>query len=121
MSRTAVETFVDAVLAGHALVEDIDDWVERWHESDDSDDGIMADLHTFLGMSWDEYALWVGRPEALRLIVAAHRYDKPVTDLVLSADAYALAARAESPGDAVKVLNWLVDAGRITAEQAKSI
>lgn len=118
MSKTAVETFIDAVLAGHALVDDIDDWVERWH---DSDDETAVDLHAFLGMSSDEYKLWVERPEALRLIVAAHRFSRPVSDLVAGADEYALAARAESPLDAANVLEWLIRTGRIDPEQAKRV
>ncbi|OXR40144.1 hypothetical protein B7C42_07768 [Nocardia cerradoensis] len=115
MSSTATaETFVDAVLAGHALVEDIDDWADRWHDAG----GLGIDLHEYLGMSWDEYALWVEQPDSIRFIVAAHRYSTPVTELLVSRDEFALAARSQSPGAAEKVLLWLVETGRIDPEQA---
>jgi hypothetical protein len=62
-----MKTFLDLVLAGNAHQDDIEDFVDQWHEGDAS-----CSLAAFLGMSEDEYALWVEKPSALRLIVQAH-------------------------------------------------
>lgn len=59
-------TFLDMVLAGGAQPDDIDDFVDRWHEGSDS-----RPLAEALGMSADEYALWVDRSDALGLIIEA--------------------------------------------------
>jgi hypothetical protein len=67
MSDTS-PTFVDLCLSGQATVDDIDDSVSRWHDASDS-----RPLHTFLGLSEDEYAIWVERPEALKFILFARR------------------------------------------------
>lgn len=39
--------------------EDIDDMIDEWHENIDID----CQLHTYLGMSWEEYRDWVGSPK----------------------------------------------------------
>lgn len=43
MSRSATGTFVDECLAGRAFLDDVDDWVERWHKSDSDGPGSLAD------------------------------------------------------------------------------
>ena len=62
-----MKTFLDLVLAGDARQDDIDDFVDRWHDGDAS-----CSLAEFLGMSADDYALWVEKPAALNLILQAH-------------------------------------------------
>lgn len=62
-----MKTFLKLVLAGQAQREDIDDFVDRWHEGD-----AACSLAEFLGMSDDEYALWVEQPGTLDLILQAH-------------------------------------------------
>lgn len=61
-------TFVDKCLAGDADLNEIDDFVEAWHGGA----GEGLELDEFLGMTLDEYALWVERPSALPAIVSAH-------------------------------------------------
>ena len=39
-------SFVQAVLAGQATADQVDNWVDKWHESDAS--GV--ELHDFLGL-----------------------------------------------------------------------
>lgn len=103
-------TFVEACNAGVALLDEIDDYVDRWHESDS-----VAPLATYLGMSADEYALWVEQPDALGFIVAAHKMSIPVAKLmeVEKSASYAAAARAGSREDAERILAWLKGTGRI--------
>ncbi|EHK82135.1 hypothetical protein [Rhodococcus pyridinivorans] len=112
------ETFVDVVMSGRAFPEDIEDWVDHWHDADGAPWGKEIPLHVYLGMAPDEYALWVEQPDSLRFIIASHVQDVPVSDLLVSQDDYALAARAEAHEDANQVLLWLVKTGRVSPEQA---
>lgn len=101
-------TYLDRVLGGTALLSDIDDYVERWHQGDDPEP-----LHEFLGLTWDEYRLWTEQPESRRLIVAARQLGEQVGDLVSRVDPHALAARGLSERDARAVRTWLEKTGRL--------
>lgn len=57
-------TFVEQVLAGNAAVDDVDDYVERWHAGEG--EGSLAD---FLGLSSAEYDAWVNDAGALRRLL----------------------------------------------------
>ncbi len=52
------QTFVEAVLAGDAMLGDIDDFIDAWHASPED-----VGLAEFLGMTEEEYARWVEQPE----------------------------------------------------------
>lgn len=56
--------FAAAVLSGVAAADDIDDWVDRWHES-----GSGRPLHEALGFSPGQYARWMERPDELGAIL----------------------------------------------------
>lgn len=106
-------TFVDSCLAGHAFLTDIDDYVDAWHDGDDP-----RDLGEFLGMTSDEYRLWVERPETLRFILSAHKNCVNVTDVVLRKADLMAAARTTEHDEAVKVVGWLMKTGRLSARDA---
>jgi hypothetical protein len=106
------ETFVDAVLSGGAGLEDIDDYVDAWHDLPESEPGAHQELHEWLGLSWPEYQLWVEEPPSLRFVISARVTHRPL-ETVLENDALALAARADEQNEAVQVLNWLRARGRI--------
>jgi hypothetical protein len=101
-------TFVAACLAGQALLTDVDDWIDEWHESEDT-----LPLDEFLGFHDEEGALFAERPEALRFIVAARRLGKPVNEVLLHPHDFALAARASDAQQAKAVLDWLKETGRL--------
>jgi hypothetical protein len=61
------QTFIDAVLAGRAKTDDIDDWIERWHTTDTGE----IELHEFLGLNENEMELWVGSHASLEQIIAS--------------------------------------------------
>ena len=61
-----MRTFLEMVLSGDAKSEDVDDFVDRWHEGRDA-----RTLAEAMGMSDDEYALWVEKSDALALIIEA--------------------------------------------------
>ena len=64
-----MSSFIQQCLNGNVLLEDIDDFIHQWHNTD-SDLGI----YDYLGMTRREYFLWVENPEILPHIVNAHRY-----------------------------------------------
>lgn len=104
-------TFVSAVLAGDALLRDVDDWIDSWHDSDSPNE-----LHEFLGMSWEEYRLWAEQPASLRFILAAHKNDLDVDAVQEVASLAAAAARSTNEPEAVQVIEWLRKTGRLPVE-----
>jgi hypothetical protein len=106
MSEAA--TFVDAVLAGCALPADIDDYIDAWHDTSD----VPNSISEFLGLTPDEYSLWVEHPESLRFVFAARKHGHSVAEISDVATAAAAAARAEDDGEAKKLLAWLRQSGR---------
>jgi hypothetical protein len=114
MSET---TYVDDCLGGRATLEDINDYIDAWHDGDDP-----RELHDFLGMTWDEYRLWVERPASLRHILFARRHGIPVESAL---EKYALgkgpvAARARTAEEAREVLDWLRQTGRLASSRNDS-
>jgi hypothetical protein len=69
--------FLDMAMNGEVLADEIDDFVSKWHASDGGEE-----LHEFLGMTWQEYSLWVTSPEYLSLILAARHRHQPLIDAV---------------------------------------
>lgn len=108
-------TFVSACLSGSALLEDVDNWVDEWHESQRPETSTVIDLDSFLGFTEEEGAIWAERPESLRFIIAAHRYARPVADLLQGRDDFALAARSVAPDQASAVLQWLRETNRLAS------
>jgi len=107
------QTFVDQCLEGLATLDEVDDFVEAWHEGEDA-----RDLHEYLGLTWDEYALFVERPEALRYIMFSRKRDVPVKEVLQEysagvEDFETVAARATDPAEARAVLDWLKKKGRL--------
>ncbi len=67
--------FVDRCLRGEVLVDDIDDYVDLWHEG-----GEDVSLHDFLGFTPEEYALWVERPDSIKFILNARQRGRPLDE-----------------------------------------
>lgn len=65
-----VMTFIDHCLAGAATLDEIDDYVERWH---DGTIGHGMELRELLGMSKQEYARWMQDASAIEEIIAARK------------------------------------------------
>jgi hypothetical protein len=101
---------MDRLLSGEALLDDIEDYVDEWHDSPTDES-----LAEYLGMASNEYALWVEQPDSLRLIVAAREEGQPVEEFVAGADPLAIAARGVSAAEARTVVQWLRTTGRLPA------
>ncbi len=106
-------TYMDLLLSGEVLQEDIDDFVATWHEAQENSAAARQSLEDFLGMTWDEYRLWVEHPESLRFIAAAHKAKQPVATVLSTLDRTGVAARSSEQGEARKLLRWLIDHGRV--------
>jgi hypothetical protein len=103
------DTYIDRLLNGSALLEEVDDYVDAWQK-----DRSAEDLHSYLGMSWDEYSFWVEKPKSLRLIVAARERERPVAELMEDTHDYSLAARGGLTEDEVREMRvWLQETGRL--------
>ncbi len=74
MSRSE-DNFVDLCLGGEALAEEIDDFVDAWHEG-----GTGKPIYTSLGMTREEYGLWVEQPDSLDVILEARKRDGRIGD-----------------------------------------
>lgn len=70
--------FVDLCLAEKAALDEIDDFVDRWHAAPQG-----QELHDYLGMSEEEYSLWLRVPDALAYILEARRDQRPLKEIVL--------------------------------------
>ncbi|HSZ70880.1 MAG TPA: hypothetical protein VK756_11025 [Solirubrobacteraceae bacterium] len=105
------DTFIDEVLEGAALWTDVERWVGDWHAGN----GEGRELREYLGMTWPEYQLWVERPAALRMIIAAREHELPVETFVADFDEMAVAARGLSSADVHLVERWLKETGRLPA------
>ncbi len=99
------DSFVSLAVAGEVPTDAIDDYVDQWHQNP-----AGQPLHEYLGMTRDEYALWISAPDTLPLIVASRRLDTPLS--VLAHDSIQSMRVAAHAGDALKLRRleaWLRD------------
>lgn len=108
-------SYLDACLEGHALLDDVDDWVESWHEAEGAPRGFREPLEAYLGLNDFEYSAWAEKPSLLRAIVGARKRSCSIAD-ASSAQQYALAARTSDPGEAKSLIEWLEKSGRLTVD-----
>lgn len=101
------DTYIELCLQGEVDLEDIDDFVDRWHESDST-----HSLPQYLGMNEEEYSVWVEKPAALPFILFARRLDVPLAEVLDDSEGMPMAARALNPSEASEVLEWLRQTGR---------
>jgi hypothetical protein len=96
-------SFIDLVLEGRAQIDEIDDFVERWHEGQST-----ADLRDYIGMRPEEYSLWLENPEMLAVICSARRGRQPLAEAVSEAmPPLRLAARSGDSPKLARLQSWL--------------
>ena len=103
-----MSNFIEKCMAGELLESEIDDFVQAWHDGEIE----IKDLHDALGMNWEEYSVWATSPSVLRYIIAARRRGTTL-DSELNDQRYALAARAETGLEAIRITKWLKSIGKI--------
>lgn len=101
-----MSSFIELCLEGKALVNDIDDFIDLWHESDSD-----LPLHQFLGMTRSDYSLWVADPAVLPHIINAHKQGRDVSDILEEISPLPLAARSHSLHKTEKLIQWLKSEG----------
>jgi len=107
MSRRV--TFIERLLSGAEVdLDAIDDAIDAWHSS-----GESCELHEWLGMSRDEYDLFVERPESLRLILLGRQHARNPRELLRAMDDNAIAARGTSASEVARIREWLKSTGRL--------
>ncbi len=64
--------FFDLYSQGQALSDEIDDFIDRWHEEAESKATTLP-LYAYLGLTHDEYEIWVLDPDVLPQVLIARR------------------------------------------------
>ena len=101
--------FFQRYLSGELPARDIDEFIDAWHEKPND-----KEIFAFLGMTKEEYSLWLCDPDSLADIAQARRAKEPLVDTVRCT----LVALAQDGNPRVKQLRqWL--AQRAEAHPAK--
>ncbi|MCJ0980958.1 hypothetical protein MTX35_24975 [Rhodococcus sp. ARC_M12] len=109
-----MSNYVEDLLSGDALLTDLDDYVERWHEAPEDDDAAELELHEYLGLTWEEYQTITERPHALRFVVAARKHKTPLSEDLLNMDSEGELIAARGTGsDAKDLYDYLVSKRRV--------
>ena len=72
-------TFFSLYSEGLVRADQIDDYVGAWHDSGDEE---TRPLSEYLGMTSEQYGVWVITPRALSAILAARRANRPLREFV---------------------------------------
>ena len=99
-----VGTFMDLAIDGRVMADEIDEFVEAWHGSDSQDE-----VFDFLGMTFEEYSLWVMDPSLINIVIASRIKRINVVDAVNDnvRDAERLAARAGEARNVALLREWI--------------
>jgi hypothetical protein len=91
-------------LRGEVMSDEVEDFAERWHNSPSD-----IEIYEYLGMTWEEYSLWVSHPDYIDLIIAARRNERPILEAVNDNLRYSerLAARADDAGKLAALRRWI--------------
>jgi hypothetical protein len=104
-------TFIDRALKGEILdLDTIDDEIDAWHASE-----TPLALHDWLGMSFYEHAMFMKRPEFLRLVLLGRKYNVAPRYLLSALDdeVFSFAARGAYVRDISEIREWLHRTGRL--------
>lgn len=108
MSKKKFSTFAEKYLNGEVLLDEIDDFVDEWHESD-----LDCEIYEYLGLTQEEYFLWVEEDSVLAYIFEARMKKTPIIKYLEDLYSSPMAARASSAEEASKIKEWLESTGRI--------
>ncbi|MGD0430409.1 MAG: hypothetical protein ABSA58_04905 [Acetobacteraceae bacterium] len=92
---------------GLALADEIDDFIDLWHEGAGSQAGNVA-LYEYLGLTRDEYEVWVLDPDVLPQILIARRDSRPLPEVMKEyLDELLVAAHASDSATIKALRSWL--------------
>jgi hypothetical protein len=111
MSKRAHQNFIERCLSGSALMEEIDDFVDQWHEGSENES-----LRDFLGMSEPEYSLWINDPDVLPYVILSRREGRPFANVVNDNyyNSTRFAARSDQGTKIRHLKEWLERQGYLT-------
>lgn len=72
-----MSNFINDVINADAILDEIDDYIEKWHDSDTD-----CSVFEYLGMTEEEYLLWVENDFYLKYIILAHEKDINISQLL---------------------------------------
>jgi hypothetical protein len=88
-----MSNFITDCLNGDALMSDVDDYIDKWHNTD-----TTQKIYDFLGMTSNEYKLFVNDENNLGLIISAHKFGKSLNTNV--PDMLAITTRSDDANKA---------------------
>jgi len=99
-----VGTFMDLAIDGRVMPDEIDEFVEDWHKC-----GGDEEVFEYLGMTFDEYSLWVMDPRLIDVVIASRKRRINLLDAVNDnvRDAERLAARAGEARNVALLREWI--------------
>lgn len=100
-----MSNFIQDCINGDALLSEIDNYIEKWHNSKSADEP----LHTFLGMKKKEYALYLEDDVYLASIITAHKEGVNIESIISSQ--LAMAARSDNQAKSFRLERWLKNEG----------
>ena len=77
--RPKTKPFLELCRDGKVSGQQIEDFIEAWHNLDDTEECPLAE---FLGMTEDEYTVWMASRKTLPAIIAARQQGRPLVELV---------------------------------------
>lgn len=98
--------FVNLCAKGELLCDDIDDYIDAWHDSDSN-----LEIYEYLGMTQREYRMWVHEPDILPFIITSRIKGRNIDEVMRDFYALPMAARADSPDTAKYLMKWLKKIG----------
>ena len=99
-----MSNFIDDCLNGNALLSDIDSIVDKWYEGVIKNDISLRDV---LGMTQEEYVLWMRDPANINFIVHARQRNIPVEAAIEEFFSLPMAARGSSKEEINAIMKWL--------------
>jgi hypothetical protein len=101
--------FIELCLEGKVVSDDIDGFVDRWHETP-----AGRELHDYLGMTPEEYSLWVRVPDALTYIIKARHEKKLLADAIVEGcQDLRPSARSDDRFKFARLQKWLKEKGEV--------
>lgn len=101
-----MSNFIELCLNGDRLPEEIDDFVDEWHQQPNG-----LELRQALGMTKSEYNLWMLDANVLHFVLNARHSGRDVSEVIEEFNTLPLAARAESSKKALHLAEWLKSQG----------
>ncbi|GJI99070.1 hypothetical protein RugamoR57_57880 [Duganella caerulea] len=98
-----MSNFIEKCLLREASPEDIDDFIELWHQNPGK-----QSLHEYLGMTRNEYALWIANSAILPTLIGIRSKHQNMDQLLAEFDRQLpAAAKSTSPSGAMALMKWL--------------